>query len=264
MNRVLGANSLPARVVVIIDKITSENTFELLRQVSLLDESRIFFFGIVKQNAYMQWSQETRDNIESLGFESKYIPCLWEEETNFIQKLLRQLDSQEKQTDKLAHFRDHIAFVTRGAPGEAIHRILGTEYCTYSQGMPKLSLESIKDWDRIEYNAYRQKLLARNWDRLLGNQFTGAEERDQARLGVYELLDWIDREAGFNWAKLKTVAHNSRVPISPSGLVREETAKELLDVLIAEGYLIEFREKKTPMYRVARRTRYSNPIQTQN
>lgn len=254
---ILANKTLPARIIIIIDKIENDKVFDMLRQLKILDDERIFVFGIVKQNIYSAWGKDKKEKIEVLGFESIYVPCLWETETSLIENLITEImpakkidiedsieDEEEEIPNELRDLRDHIAYVSRGAPGEVLKRLLSTELCNYKDGIPEIAFDTIQQWELIKYNAQCERLISKNWEKVLPKELKGLEEIDQAKIGVYEILDWIRQEVGFTFEELIAEAQNNKIPIAKSKLLKTETASTLIETLIQEKFLVEEPSKK--------------------
>ena len=256
----LANKSFPARIIIIVDKIDNGSVFDILRQLKILDDERIFVFGIVKQNHYLSWSKETKENLEMLGFESLYIPCLWEKEHCLIEALIESISPinqilieeeplQDGLSQELSDLRDHIAYLSRGAPGDAIRRLLSTDVCTFHDGIPLLDIKAItiKQWDLIKYNANRERLLRKYWEKILAEELKGIEELDQAKIGIYQIMDWIYQEIGFTKEQLIEEVHKNKLPIAHSKLIRVEIALRLLEILVSERFLVKMAQNR---YRV--------------
>ena len=256
VSRTLGVTDAPVRVIFVIDRIETEAVFNALRKLRLFEDERITFFAIVRQEHYLKWTPETRGVIDGMGFHSYYVRSLWEDETKFVDMLLAKGLAFQQPSDRLADFRDHIAYVAQGAPGEAVREILSPAYCEFiDDGRPALRLELVRHWKQIEYNAQRQRLLAQNWDQILGEQFLNDEENDQARIGVCEIVDWMDKQGLFVWDQLSGYAGQAPVLIHPSEPMRNETLETLVNVLLEAEYLKLEKVGKAKKYRVLRRMR---------
>ena len=154
-----------------------------------------------------------------------------------METILRESFLALPENPKWKDFRDHIVFITRGAPGDVVKAILSHEYSEYHSGTPLLNLESIRDWEVIQYNAFRQNLLDQSWKQILESQYIGKEEHDQARMGIYEIMDWIDKMGGFFFGEISSFADDAKIKISESKIRRDRTLSSLLDVLINAEYV---------------------------
>lgn len=237
LNRLIKSPNLPLRIVIVIDKIESPNIFHLLRQLRIFDNKSISIFAFVRQEIYLQWSAEIHDEISNSGFNNHYVPSLWEDQTHFVETMLRESFVLLPESPQLIEFRDHIAYITRGAPGDVVKAVLSHEYSEYHSGIPTLNLENIRDWEVIQYNAFRYKLLEKKWEQILDNQYIGKEECDQVRMGVYEFMDWADKVGGFCFTDASTFADTAKIKISESKIRRDGTLRLLFNVLTSAGYL---------------------------
>ncbi len=120
LSRMIKSPNLPLRMVIVIDKIESPSVFHLLRQLRIFDNKSISIFAFVRQELYLQWSAQTRDEIINSGFSNHYVPSLWEDQTHFVETMLRESFVLLPEDPRLMDFRDHIAFITRGAPGDVV------------------------------------------------------------------------------------------------------------------------------------------------
>jgi len=251
IGRLLNAQNLPSRVIFVVDRVESEATFELLQNLRMFDDSRITFFVIIPQEQYFRWSQEMKRTIDKLGFRSHYVPSLWEEKTSLIDQIISDaMGVKRKDQPEIRDFKDHVAYISRGAPGDAVREILSYEYTSYQFKVPKLMVDKIRNKKMVAYNARRQRLLAQNWENILGHRFISEEESDQAKVGTYELMDWIHEIGGFKLSALKETAANAFVPISVSAAKRDDTVEALLNVLVENHYLSKNGEQYQVIYKM--------------
>jgi hypothetical protein len=62
-------------------------------------------------------------------------------------------------------------------------------------------------------------------------------------MGIYEIMDWIDKVSGFTWEEMCTFADSAKIKISDSKIRRESTLRSLLEALVNGAYLIQTNEK---------------------
>ncbi|NWG07846.1 MAG: serine/threonine protein kinase [Chloroflexi bacterium] len=243
IDRVLGNTTLPARIIFVIDRIKSENVFTSLRRMRLFDDDRITFFGVVSHERYLAWkrNEEIMGMIRELKFQFHYVSCLWEEKTDFVRNLIENAFQYKVvgNKDLLLDFKDHIAFIARGAPGDAVLEALKTDYCEYPFGEPKLNLEKIGNIGEVKTNAALQNILVRNWEVILASRFknTRDEEEDRARRAVYKLVDWIRSRIIFTLQEAQDFALKSDLRISDADSICLNILEALLEVLVRERYL---------------------------
>jgi serine/threonine protein kinase len=233
IDRLINNTNFPARVIVIIEKISDENVLLALRRIRLFEDSRISIFAIVQQEDFLNWSSEAISRIDRAGFKFHYVPCVWEEENHLIYKMLKEAYSSNINSEEIDEFLNYIAFVTKGAPGDVVREIVDHKYVTFSNGIPELALKDIRVRDRevIRYDAIREKILTNNWKKILSQGFSGSEQYDQARIGVYEIIDWMYRNVQFTIEEIILAAEKAKVPISSSKYVREKTIRVLISVM---------------------------------
>ncbi len=248
IDKLLKSTTLPARIIFVIDHIKSEAVFGILKRMSLFDDDRITFFGIVRQERYLEWKkdEELINMIKELKFQFHYVSSLWEEKTNFVQELIDNAFQYKVvgHKDLLVDFKDHIAFMSRGAPGDAIYETLKTDYCEYPFGEPKLNLEKIRNLGDIKMNAKLQRILAGNWDVIFGTRFKNArdEDEDRARRAVYKLIDWFNSKLIFTLEEAQANALSTSLRISDADSICLNILDVLLAVLVEEKYLHSFNE----------------------
>jgi len=233
INRLLNNTNIPARVIFIIENVTEENTLLALQRIRLFDDSRISIFAIVRQEDFLKWSLKGKNNIDRYGFRFNYVPCIWEEENHLIYKMLKEVFNIKKESEEIVEFINHIAYITKGAPGDVVREILDHKYITFSNGIPELALKEIRERDReiIQDNAIREKILSDNWKEILKQGVSGSEKYDQARIGIYEIIDWMYMRYQFALEDIILSAEQSRVPLSSSRFIRERTIKSLISVM---------------------------------
>ncbi len=244
IDKVLGTTAVPTRIIFVIDHIKSEAVFNTIRRMRLFDEDRVTFFAIVKQEYYLPWIQneDVLSLLKELKFQFHYMPCFWEERTNFVRDLITNAFGPNIIGDKslLPDFIDHIAFLSRGAPAEAANETVKTDFCEYRSEKLILNLEKIPDIENMKANANLQRILARNWDAILSSRFkaTKAEEADQARLAIYKLMDWMNSQKRFSFSTARKFALHSHLRISTDHQMTENILKTVLTILVSENYLM--------------------------
>jgi hypothetical protein len=110
-------------------------------------------------------------------------------------------------------------------------------YNVYETGTPQLRLDSLRDKKVILFNSMLQKFLASNWNKILGDDFLGLKDTDRAKMGVYELMDWMTQQVEFNQSDLEQSLPLGKVSISHSAALRRDVAKRLLEYLVEDGLL---------------------------
>ena len=235
-------NEAPTRLIIVIDKIESEAIFNILRQMKLFNDGRISFFAIVDQE-HLMFSPENAKvvkMIKDLDFEMHYMPCFWEEETKFVQKLLGKSFGLYKISGRARDFKDHVAYIARGSPMDAVEEALRFEYWEFKDERPSLNLSAILEWEKLERNAQIQRILCKNWERVLSPYFNGAgsDEKDRAKRSVYEVIDWMNKRVLFTVPKVEQFAKSVPIMLSDTEQILERVIKSLISVLVEEKFLI--------------------------
>jgi hypothetical protein len=234
---------LSSRIIFIIEKIESEKDFITFQKLRLFYFSTITFFVIVQHEEYLKWIEKGRKFIEKLGFRPYYVKCVWEEDYHLIRNVISEALVSDS-PDILEDFINHIAFITNGATGDVFRELLDFRNIALNKGVPFLTLSQIRDMDYVNYNSRRQQVLADNWQHILGHRYMKVEERDQAKMGVYEIMEWMRKKGCFSIEEIKKESTHAQILISNSDLYRYETIYALLEVMITERLLQKYEDGK--------------------
>ena len=200
--------------------------------MNLFKDERITFFALVDQER-LALSPENKTvirMIKDLNFEMHYIPCFWEEETNFIQEALGIAYGLPKISDQIIDFKDHIAFVSRGSPLDALDEALNFEYRNPENGKLNLNHSANLDWEKIRINAKIQRILYTNWEKILFPYFNGSgtDEKDRIKRAIYEIIDWMNEERIFTMNEAIDFISNTSIKISKKQKILKSVILTLL------------------------------------
>ncbi|MBE2221374.1 MAG: serine/threonine protein kinase [Anaerolineae bacterium] len=236
--KLIGSNTLPAKIIIILDKIRFLETLEELAQTDLFKNDAIQVIAIARKEHFDSWYENTK-RLNQIGFKEWYIPCNWE----FINKI----ESNLIKTDKLNNLeaqeifitiRKHWEFIGRGATGKTLEEIKNPKYwADDNRGELRIWLKRIKRMDNIFFNAWMQDVLSMNWHLILSGIFPEPCDNDRARIGVYYLVNWIVNAKIFNYEQLEEVAQNSKITISNNKKVVRIVIQQLLWVLKEHNFI---------------------------
>ena len=241
--RLTKSDTLPSRVIIILDRVRHIETIEALANLDLFQNDRISVLAVAHKEDFDCW-KNSEHRLDQLGFKKWYVPCLWQSRSDFMQEI-RQVfsqpgippDPEETAILVLKHFE----YVGKGVLGEVLDGIKHPQNWTSDdQGNLAMFLDELARKPNVQHDAWLQTVLELNWNSILGNRFSGRhmdEAIDRARLGVYYLLDWIDQENTFTRNELLIGKESLPITISDKTLLAEEVAYALLQVLVCNGYL---------------------------
>jgi len=238
VERIANNISAPSRVIIVLDKISSDKVFKVLQGMRLFGDERITFFAVVREEEFVKWDLSVRQTINNIGFREYYVPCVWEEEHHLAQEMVKLSLSNDNYIDKTTiDFINHVAYKSRGAPGDMVKELVDPIYNVYETGVPQLRLDSLRDKKVVRFNSMLQTFLASHWDKILGDDFLGLKDTDRAKMGVYELMDWMTQQVEFNLSDLEQSLLLGKVSISHSAALRRDVIKRLMGCMIADGLL---------------------------
>jgi serine/threonine protein kinase len=228
IEKTLNNANIPSRIIIVLDKINSIATFKTLQELRAFSDSRITFFAIVSNEDFIRWDQFAYQTINNLGFKSFYVPSVWEEEHGLIREMIRESLPDISIDTETENFIEHLAYVTRGAPGDVVRELVDPGYNSFSSGVPQLDIKQIRDKKLVEFNAHKQKFLTKNWSSILGENFLTVADADRARIGIYELLDWMTEQREFSLSDIKGYLPQQKVAISLSMPLQIEIVNRLI------------------------------------
>lgn len=258
VQRVAENSDAPSRVIIVLDKINSDKLFKVLQSMRLFSDERLTFFAIVREEEFLKWASSVRQMINNIGFREYYVPCVWEEEHHLAQDMIKLSLGKDYFLDETAlDFINHVAYKSRGAPGDMVKELVDPMYNVYETGVPQLRLDLLRDKKVVRFNSMVQNFLANNWDKILADEFLGLRDVDRAKMGVYELMDWMTQQVEFNMSDLEQSLLLSKVSISPSAALRRDVVKRLLGCMIADGLLFMNQD----LYRVVIKKKTQEKVQ---
>jgi serine/threonine protein kinase len=238
VERVASSSKTPSRVIIVLDKIRSDKVFRVLQNMRLFSDDRITFFAIVREEEFVKWDSSVYQTVNEIGFREYYVPCVWEEEHHLAQDMVKLSLGNDHFLDETAtDFINHVAYKSRGAPGDIVKELVDPIYNMYETGVPQLRLDLLRDKKVVRFNSMLQNFLSSNWDKILADEFLGLRDTDRAKMGVYELIDWMTQQIEFNLSDLEQSLLIGKVSISPSAALRRDVVKRLIDCMIAEKLL---------------------------
>lgn len=238
VEKVASSSKIPSRVIIVLDKIYSDKVFRVLQNMRLFSDDRITFFAIVREEEFVKWDPSVYQMINDIGFREYYVPCVWEEEHHLAQEMVKlSLSDDDTLDETTTDFINHVAYKSRGAPGDMVKELVDPIYNVYETGVPQLRLDSLRDKKVVRFNSMLQTFLASHWDKILGDDFLGLKDTDRAKMGVYELMDWMTQQVEFNLSDLEQSLLLGKVSISPSAALRRDVIKRLMGCMIADGLL---------------------------
>jgi serine/threonine protein kinase len=247
----LGVNLTPppSRFLISVDKIIDLDTLMTIIQQPIFGKERVVFILTIDRERLNRWCDKTPDLL-STNLQVKYIPCLWEPETSLVDQIVdnivtvEQGNEQNEDNHLLIAFKKHLAFLGRGALGTTFKEIQKMEYwgIDLDRGVNLIAFHKLKE-KRLEgsiyENALLQDVLTKNWQYILGPNFQTSrpEDEDRAKLGVYELVDWIRKKGTFKLEQIREASEQAKILITSSQEIREEVIFNLLNVLVENKYL---------------------------
>ncbi|MEI7849076.1 MAG: serine/threonine-protein kinase [Chloroflexota bacterium] len=238
IEKIANTSNTLSRIIIVLDKIDSAKTFKILQNVRLFSDDRITFFAIVKEEVLLSWGKNIYQMLNGMGFRDYYIPCVWEEEFHLIKDIVRLSAFSGNEDDQtIENFINHVAYVTKGAPGDVVKELVDPAYNTFNQGVPRLSLESIRDERLIKYNAWRQRFLSTHWNAIIGEDYLTQKEKDRAKIGVYELMEEVRKLQEFGLSEVAEIFPRLQVTPCDSRSFQTEIMQRLLENMVKEELL---------------------------
>lgn len=243
--QLINSDVLPSRVVIILDRIRTLETLETLANLDLFRNEHVSVIAISRTEDFERWDNYER-RLGQLNFKKWYVPCLWQNSSDFKQSLhhslleARNLPKANAQ-ETLATFLKHLQLVGKGAIGEVVDELKHPQYWrSDGVGNRYLSPEDLITLPRVQHNAWMFDVLELNWSFILAGLFGGKEmdeEEDRVRIGICYLLDWIAQNKIFTFEQLKQAAHDLPMPIDKNNTVVAEVLQNLVEVLKNNSYL---------------------------
>ena len=238
------AQPLTARVVVVfdeIDKLTQQEgglgAFEtLLRSLkNLLASSGVHFIVVGGVDLHDEWLRDAsgpNSLYRSVFAWHIYTPCTWQEAGGLVHRLGAGSDRTEDGDQLLAKY---LEFSARGVLRALVFELNGM--AVWRDGHPFLVIDD-GDLERSRLAADLQTWLAELMrEDAVTHLLASAVEEDRARLAMYYAVDWILRSSGVQFRADDLIAGDRLSPIDPILRPSHRVIENLVDHLVAKGFL---------------------------
>ncbi len=232
--RLVASDSLPSRVVIIIDKIRLLETLESLSMSSLFNNKQIMVLVLTRKEDFDSWGN-TVEELKRLEFSKWYVPCVWNID-DWGQRLFSDETETTKKTTKT--LLRYLEYRGRGSIGNILKELRHPELMHYGDSKSFIDPTTLTSRIDILSIAWLQGLLEVNWEFLLdGIGLIKQEAIDRARLGIYGTLDWITEKSSFTNRELIGAGSKLPITISDEKEIREKTTERILRVLAENDYI---------------------------
>lgn len=232
--RLVASDSLPSRVVIIIDKIKFLETLESLSMSSLFNNKQIMVLVLTRKEDFDSW-ENTVEELKRLEFSKWYVPCVWNI-GDWGQRLFSDETETTKKTTKT--LLRYLEYRGRGSIGNILKELRHPELMHYGESKSFIDPTTLTSRIDILSIAWLQGLLEVNWEFLLdGIGLIKQEAIDRARLGIYGTLDWITEKSSFTNQELTEACCKFPITISDEKEIREKTTEKILRVLAENDYI---------------------------
>lgn len=213
---------------------------------NVLTTSGISFVFVAGRDLYELWQQDAwkGDSVyESVFSYDKYLPCLWDGVDGICNQFLDSDTSANAQPGMLtaSDFRKYLAFVGRGIPRRVLRAF--NSHVEWSEDRIALAF-SRQDCRRIACLAKLCDLLSENAEKLFGDAIEqiAPTHRDQRRLGVYYVVDWVLRQGRqvFTAGELAGASRQLSENIALGEGLRPNVIQALIDVMVAGSFLEQY------------------------
>jgi len=241
--RLLGSSELPSRIVIIFDRIRHLETLEELSSSKLFSSEKMSVIAVARKEDVDSWTN-SKKRLQSIKIQKWLIPCIWDTDIVFraVSVLVQPFGNPTASAKRnFGILCSHLAYVGRGSLGRVLEELRPNEHPWYwktdTTGEYFLQIDPLPHADELGHNAWKQELLQKNWATIIpGNLSRLHRHRDQARVGVYYLMDWIDERAFFTFDEVVAAADTMPVTISTDEDSRREVVTRLLSVLEAKAH----------------------------
>jgi hypothetical protein len=246
------------QVILIVDRLDRAAAMQRLLDSPVVDHFRYPWLSVLvvaRREAFNRWPLALRQQVARRGFRERYIRRLWQDDFNLKRELRRLmlLDSSVGDFEyqrRLRLWLAHLTYEARGSMALAIRKLKAGQDWFKEGGRLYLDpdVPYTRDRESIEHNAFVQKILEENWPNIVASLFNSAVKADQARIGVYYVIDWMRQHPIFDQQKLAAAAANNPIIIADDPELRAEVLWNLLLVLTENHYLDHSQDGK---YRLA-------------
>jgi len=241
------------QLILILDAVDSSTKIERLLDSVVSDERRYPWLSVIivaHHEKFNLWSSDIKDLLKQREYKNYYIRRHWGENLdvmNILQQVMKFNISafnhqQKQQFDEWLH---HLTYKARGSITDVL-RQLKESYWTKNEEEVLIDFEEEyrNHHERIIPNARVQKILAANWDKIVDKSLLNTPElSDQARMGVYCLMDWIQQQRIFDDASFAKAIESQPITVSDIESIRKQVLEKLLQVL-QENYYLEYHSKE--------------------
>lgn len=241
--RLLGSSELPSRVIVILDRIRHLETLEELSRSTLFSSEKLSVVAVARKEEVDAWVNSA-ERLRSINFKQWVIPCIWRTDliSQAVNVLLQPFGRPTATAERnLGILCDHLAYVGRSSLGRVLEELRPNQrpwyWKTDNEGKYFLQLDPLPHEFEIEQNAWKQAMLQKNWATIVPHYYARTHLLlDQARIGVYYLMDWIDQQTSFTLDEIWAAAAAMPITISNTESIRQEILTRLLYVLKAKAH----------------------------
>jgi len=215
-----------------------ESLLESLKGV--FTSNQFSFVFIAGKEVYQRWTEDVArgDSIyESIFAYDFYVPCLWKEQEEFVQKCLAESLQKPEVHSPTWHLTRFLQYRGRGVLRRMLREL--NNCVTWENDRPKVSVPP-KHRGLIGVYSKLQEILTEKTE-LFGSDIDRIDQArwDRWRLGLYYTLDWILATRGepFSAANVKAAAENLKLGSIAEWVSREDYALRIIQMLLDRGFL---------------------------
>ncbi len=241
--RLLGQEALPSRVVIVLDRIRRIETLEMLNKYELFRNDQLSVIAVARKEDADLWERGT-ERLRGIGFQQWYVPCFWHSGGQLRHRLREVLftgdepPSSTEDEEVLEGVLKHFEFKGHGIFGDTLDALKHPDNWYANDMATVFDFEAVSKQAHVQMNAWLQDMLDLNWGFILGSlQYSTLEVVDRARIGVYDLLEWIVEKAIFDVVELMTRATAGSILISSTPRLRDMAVRNLMYVLERSRFL---------------------------
>ncbi|MGB0384938.1 MAG: hypothetical protein ACPGWR_08960 [Ardenticatenaceae bacterium] len=259
------SSSQARQLLLVIDHVEQAETMQRLLNGPICDELRYPWLSLIvvaRHQTFNRWPERLRQQVrDPRWMEYYYVRRLWLEDFDVQERLkhfmhidVSALNKQER--DRFDRLLAHLTYQARGSVARVMRELKKGPYLSKKEGQWAINLDEVYTHGRenIEHNVYAQKILDQHWRKICSEGLVSGrvEMADQAKVGVYYVIEWIRDHPIFSWQELLAAAGQEKadhITISDNQEIREEILGNLLHVLEQEHYLEP--EPEPDRYRLA-------------
>lgn len=244
-----GQKGEPPRTVIVLDRIRHLETLEVLSTYDLFEGDQLSVVAVTRKEDADRWNM-CKERLDEIGFQQWYVPCLWNSGNQLRDTLKRVLfasgNSGESEDDvkMLENVLKHFEYQGRGILGDTLDGIKHPDNWYADNDRAMFAVESVWKQSHAQRNCWLQDMLDLNWAFILGSLQVGSPESiDRARLGIYNLLDWITEAGDFSVAELYDKVSSGVIAIAANTRLRDRAIENLIYVLERNRFLKRNKDK---------------------